>query len=270
VAARDWFKVDDAFAMSPKRTRCSSSAIGVWVVAGSWAAQQMTDGCVPEHMLAFLGGTPQDAAELVEAGLWEPTDGGWIFHDWADYQPSREQITAGRAAARERMRRVRESRSSEPADVVRLNHQSAADGVRANSGRSSAVVAPTPTRPDPTRRKGTSSAKDADGGREDVTRLCQLLADRIEANGSRRPAISKKWRDSARLMLDVDQRTEEQITNAIVWSQDDLFWRGNILSMPKLRERFDQLRLAAKRSGPPQTAARLESARARNIPEAMA
>jgi hypothetical protein len=83
--------------------------------------------------------------------------------------------------------------------------------------------------------------------RPDVERLCQHLADRIEANGCKRPAVTKRWRDSARLMLDRDGRTEQQIATAIDWCQDNEFWRSNILSMPKLREKYDQLRLQASR-----------------------
>ena len=83
--------------------------------------------------------------------------------------------------------------------------------------------------------------------RPDVERLCQHLADRIEANGCKRPAIGKKWRDAARLMIDRDGRTEQQITAAINWCQDSEFWRANILSMPKLREKYDQLRMQAVR-----------------------
>lgn len=87
----------------------------------------------------------------------------------------------------------------------------------------------------------------SDAARLDVERICKHLADRIEANGSRRPAVTERWRKSARLMLDVDQRTEEKIVKAIDWCQADEFWRSNILSLPKLREKYDQLRLAAAR-----------------------
>jgi len=83
--------------------------------------------------------------------------------------------------------------------------------------------------------------------RADVERLCRHLADRIEVNGSERPAITRRWRDSARLMLDRDGHTEQQVTAAIDWCQDSEFWRANILSMPKLREKYDQLRLQATR-----------------------
>ena len=83
--------------------------------------------------------------------------------------------------------------------------------------------------------------------RDDVERLCAHLADRIEANGSKRPAIGKKWHDAARLLLDADKRTEQQVHDAIDWCQNHEFWRANILSMPKLREQYEQLRLQAMR-----------------------
>ena len=94
----------------------------------------------------------------------------------------------------------------------------------------------------------TSAKTQAVQLRPDVGRLCAHLADRIEANGSRRPTVGKRWHDAARLMLDNDGRSEEQIHHAIDWSQDSEFWRINILSMPKLREKYEQLRLQAART----------------------
>lgn len=85
--------------------------------------------------------------------------------------------------------------------------------------------------------------------RDDVEQVCTHLADRIEANGSKRPTITKTWRTEARLLLDKDGRTVEQITRCIDWCQENFFWRKNILSMPKLREKYDQLRLNAQDPG---------------------
>jgi hypothetical protein len=48
-------------------------------------------------------------------------------------------------------------------------------------------------------------------------------------------------------MLDRDGRTEQEVHGAIEWCQGDEFWRANILSLPKLREKYDQLRLQAQR-----------------------
>lgn len=84
--------------------------------------------------------------------------------------------------------------------------------------------------------------------RIDVEQICRHLADRIEANGSKRPTITKAWRAAARRLIDRDGRTVDQITRCIDWCQDDPFWRSNILSMPKLREKYDQLRLTAARA----------------------
>jgi hypothetical protein len=47
------------------------------------------------------------AEELVRAGLWDIAEGGWMFRDWVDYQPTKAEVEAERDAARERMKRVR-------------------------------------------------------------------------------------------------------------------------------------------------------------------
>jgi hypothetical protein len=83
--------------------------------------------------------------------------------------------------------------------------------------------------------------------REDVDRVCNYLAEWIVKNGSKRPTITDKWRTEARLLIDKDGRAIEEIREVIAWSQRDDFWKSNILSMPTLRVKFDQLRLAATR-----------------------
>jgi hypothetical protein len=102
-----WFKVDDTFAMHPKAVAAGAS-LALWVRAGSWSAQQLTDGYVPAHMVAALGGKPSDAKRLVDIGMWEEKDGGYLFHDWSDYQPSRAKVVEQRTASAERLRKYRE------------------------------------------------------------------------------------------------------------------------------------------------------------------
>lgn len=76
---------------------------------------------------------------------------------------------------------------------------------------------------------------------------CNLLADLIEANGSKRPTVTDKWLSDMDKLNRIDERSWEQITRAIEWCQADEFWRGNIMSPAKLRKQYDQLRLAAQR-----------------------
>ncbi|WP_326698016.1 hypothetical protein OG909_12100 [Streptomyces sp. NBC_01754] len=117
------------------------------------------------------------------------------------------------------------------------------------------------SRPEGNREQGTGNREQTSSApapripdpvpdRDDVERICQHLADRIEGNGSKRPTITKAWRTAARLLLDKDGRTEDQVHGCIDWCQDSDFWRGNVLSMPKLRDKYDQLRLQATRPAP--------------------
>jgi hypothetical protein len=94
--------------------------------------------------------------------------------------------------------------------------------------------------------RGKSKSKEtSEPPRDDVARLCAHLADRIEANGSKRPAIDKRWRDAARRMIDIDKRDEDKAHALIDWCQQDHFWCQNIHSMPTFRRQYDKLRLAA-------------------------
>jgi len=88
-------------------------AVALWVRAGTWSARNLTDGYVPSTLLARLCGDPETAAaELVQRRLWSRVKGGYRFHGWAGYQPTRESVEGDRAAARERMERLRADRSS--------------------------------------------------------------------------------------------------------------------------------------------------------------
>jgi hypothetical protein len=57
----------------------------------------------------------------------------------------------------------------------------------------------------------------------------------------------QNWAHEAELMLRRDGRTEKEIAEVMQWSQADGFWQTNILSMGKLREKFDQLTLKMRR-----------------------
>lgn len=100
-----WFKCDDKLHDHRKTRIAGKSAMGLWVIAGTWSADQLTDGFIPESVM-LRWGTRSDAAKLVKAGLWfaDELDGeqGWRFHDWDDYQPTkarREATSEARRAA---------------------------------------------------------------------------------------------------------------------------------------------------------------------------
>jgi hypothetical protein len=154
-----WFKVDDGLHAHRKAVRAGVPAMGLWVLAGSWSANQLTDGWVPDYIAARLDPAYKaHAASLVAAGLWvageHDGDSGWWFHQWAEQQPSREQVLTDRAAAAERQRRARE-RAKERREAERNNSPSHNGSHGVTTAVSHAQVTPVvtvpPTRPDPTR-----------------------------------------------------------------------------------------------------------------------
>ena len=55
----------------------------------------------------------------------------------------------------------------------------------------------------------------------------------------------QSWADELRKMVELDGRTVEQVKGMIEWSQADDFWKINVLCTKKLREKYDQMRVAA-------------------------
>jgi hypothetical protein len=155
-----WFKVDDSFAQHPKvlaiPRKDRPAAVGLWTLAGTWCAAQLTDGHLAAYLVAEFGSTVKLAEQLVRVGLWEATDGGYRFHDWADWQPTRDQVEGERAAARERMQRARERRrrsGEQPPQFAGSSPEHTPNDERTSPEvhGSSPGVRLTPTRPDPTR-----------------------------------------------------------------------------------------------------------------------
>lgn len=111
---------------------------------------------------------------------------------------------------------------------------------------------PTTTATTTSSKEDTSSSEIADAlSRPDVEELLDLLKARVVGNDFKAPSRTKKNWDAARLLLDRDGYTTEQVAWVIDWATSDEFWRPNIRSMSKLREKFDQLKAQAMRGQSP-------------------
>lgn len=113
-----WFKVDDHLYSHPKWIDLPKGARALWVTAGAWSAGQLLDGFIPAAALPLLSGTRAEAKRLVESGLWVEAPGGWSFHDWAAYQPTKRAVMDKRAKDAERLRVWREKRDQERGDSL--------------------------------------------------------------------------------------------------------------------------------------------------------
>jgi hypothetical protein len=133
-----WFKVDDHFWSHPKTGDLSDGATALWLRAGSWSAGHLTDGFIPVSKLRLFRARQRSITELVHAGLWSGVEGGYLFHDWSDYQPSREAVTARRDATKSRVEAWR-----------KRNRNDVTDEERDDDGTPD--VTPPPSRPVPSR-----------------------------------------------------------------------------------------------------------------------
>ncbi|WP_435173263.1 hypothetical protein [Actinacidiphila sp. bgisy145] len=256
-----WVRISDDFYDHPKFDAAGSLGIALWVAGLAWCNRNLTDGVIP-HRAARRLLDFEDAAEavhaaddrngvtnaphnndvtasvakfaadrLVKAGLWIEEETGYRVHDYLDYQKSADQIGASRTKNAARQAAFRERHQNSP-------NASKRDGSSNGVTNSGVTGAPNPN----PKERTTSSPSET---RDDIERVCKHLADRVEANGSKRPTITDTWRREARLLLDRDGRTVDQVLRAIDWCQQDAFWRANVRSMPKLRKQYDTLRLKA-------------------------
>jgi uncharacterized protein YdaU (DUF1376 family) len=84
----------------------------------------------------------------------------------------------------------------------------------------------------------------------EAAELAERLRDRILKNNPNAKITKHQlaaWGTVARLMIERDRRDPREIAGIIEWCQHDSFWLTNILSMGKLREKYDELTLKMQR-----------------------
>lgn len=125
-----------------------------------------------------------------------------------------------------------------------------------NDGKNMAKMAASSPTPTPTSTATSSSKNNSLKNISDEDRrLTQLLIDLMLGNDPNSSIIRKltekrqiEWMDECRKLREIDKRSPELIEKIIHFSQEDEFWKGNVLSMSTLRKKFDQLFLKAKKT----------------------
>lgn len=124
-----WFRVDDNLHAHRKARRAGAEAMGLWVMCGSYASSQASDGCgilEPDEVEAIaltlgLKAWKRAAEKLVSVGLWHYEGRGYVFHDWDHYREGNGEAVLERRrekdAARKRALRASAKEKDNPADV---------------------------------------------------------------------------------------------------------------------------------------------------------
>jgi hypothetical protein len=107
-----WVRIHDGAMTHPKLIGLFNwrDPFHVWVWGLSHCQLHLTDGFIAFVSVPKMG--RKAAAALVVQALWENTEGGWLVHDYFDWNDSRETITKKRGEARERMAAARERSAS--------------------------------------------------------------------------------------------------------------------------------------------------------------
>jgi len=106
-----WVQFDDHFHNTIEVLRVLATdprPLGVHLLASCWAGAHLTDGAVPDEVVASFNADDGDVQRLCDAGWWERVEGGYVLVRHRDHNRTRAQVEADREAAAERKRISRE------------------------------------------------------------------------------------------------------------------------------------------------------------------
>jgi hypothetical protein len=121
-------KLDVCFYRHTRFVRAGLEAAGLWAAALTFLRENdSTDGRIAEDELwrLFAVGEKRGrhlADRLVEVGLFEPADGGYVLCRYAAKNETRDEIEARRAATRERVAKHRRGKAAPAADTAVTDH----------------------------------------------------------------------------------------------------------------------------------------------------
>lgn len=239
-----WIRLDDGFASHPKLLRCDAEARWLYIAGLCHAARYLTDGHLLStdaiNLAARLKRPKVAIRQLVSAGLWEKVTDGFVVHDYLTYNPSRKQIEAQRAETRDRVQAWR--------DRTRSGNTVTSERVTPLQASRNAVTNSSPVHvPSSIREEGNNTRESEPSPDPRAEQLCKTMQELI-GQRAKRPTITKGWLDEARRLLDIDNRPLDEALTLMRWAAEDAFWRPNVLSIPKFREKYDTLKLQRERA----------------------
>lgn len=208
----------------------------------SFCASVPTDGFITDRQIALVASglrAPRRRIDsLLNVGLIEQVSGGFLVRSWLKWNRSADEV--GKLLAKDRERKARKH-AEEPRNSARNP-----DGIQADSKlQSRAEQSSTEQIENPTDSLPSDETPDASFS-DDVKRLCDVLADRVRANGHKVNTVGVTWWQACERLMRIDGYDARQIEWLIEWTMRDEFWIANIRSMTKFREKFSTLVAQAK------------------------
>jgi len=118
-----WANLDDHFHDNPKVLETPLPGVGLYAIGLSYCSAHMTDGFIPQAVVRGIRGWTTAVRMLIDRKLWEPVEGGFRVHDYLQWNRSRAQVLADRAAAADRKRMSRRTPAGQNEDVRPESHR---------------------------------------------------------------------------------------------------------------------------------------------------
>lgn len=213
------------------------------------------DECL-ESLESFLGPDPDSKNPDFEGRRIEEVTGGWFLLNHAQY---RDRQTDAQIKAAERAKRYRQRRKE------RLE----ADASRSKEAESRHVTPVTDYPPEAEANSEADQKQKTEAGSRatkvapppESIELAQYLYDAVKSHdpefmaGTAHPKLEAKligWAKHIDRLMRIDGKRAEEIRAVVDYAhrnERDKFWRGNLLSGQKLRDKFEQLAIKARSSG---------------------
>lgn len=121
-----WVKIDDHFDEHPKWSDAPGDSVALWLAAMAWCNRNDSiEGFIPTlklHGRVHVRNLKRTIADLVARDVFHPVEGGFLIHDYPEYQQPEKvkEIRGKRAAAGRKGAAVRwgeKARAAEYADA---------------------------------------------------------------------------------------------------------------------------------------------------------
>src|SRR5690606_15926339 len=108
-----WLRIDDRVRTHPKIAQAGPTAAWVWFCGVCYCREHLTDGFIPNAILATLvpgltaAAVRKHATALVRENLWHQVDGGYEVHDFLDWNPTKARVIEQRQYEKDKKARQR-------------------------------------------------------------------------------------------------------------------------------------------------------------------
>ena len=255
-----YVKLDASYDDDPKILMAGEKAEVLYLRALCLAKRILSDGFIADVHLPRFGLTSVNvrAKKLVEVGLWERVEGGYLIVSWLKHNSSKDEVEAikeGGARGNHVRWHVKERKPSSSCEFCVSDGIAPASGGDSptESGGESGGRIPEAEAEAEAEATTTSAVADPEVSQQ-ARNLTRQFAIAVKANGFKVPSEGQKNRakwleDMDRLLRlgapggEPDPQDPAEVAKVIDWTTRDEFWSANIGAPAKFREQYPKLRL---------------------------